>query len=53
MTKYCEKCRQEFEQDIKKCPVCDSKLRVRYTKEELLEIQKKNDDFTVINMLLM
>ena len=53
MTKYCKKCNVEYDCSQKKCPVCDEKLIRKYTEEELEEIQKQNDDFTVINTLLM
>jgi len=53
MKKYCDKCQKEYEPKLTKCPDCGSKLKVKYTKEEMREIQKQNDDFTVINTLLM
>lgn len=53
MKKYCLDCEKEYPSDIKKCPDCGKKLNAKYTEEELREIQKQNDDFTVINTLLM
>ncbi len=53
MKRYCEKCKKEYPEDVKKCPVCGSKLKKVLTEEEEKEIQKQNDDFTVINTMLM
>ncbi len=53
MKKYCDKCQKEYKPELKKCPDCGGKLKVKYTEEELCKIQKQNDDFTVINTLLM
>lgn len=55
MTEYCIKCKIEFAAGNKnrKCPVCGSKLQKIYTKEELEEIRKQNDEITVINSMLM
>ncbi|MDR0915862.1 MAG: hypothetical protein LBN02_01560 [Oscillospiraceae bacterium] len=53
MTKFCDKCDAEYDPAAKKCPVCGGKLKEHYTEEELEQIQKENDDFTVVNTLLM
>jgi predicted amidophosphoribosyltransferase len=53
MTKYCKQCEKDFDSIIKKCPDCGAKLQDKYTEEELEEIQKINEDFTVINTLIM
>ena len=53
MTKYCETCKVEYDCSEKKCPVCNKKLVKKYSAEELEELQRQNDDFTVINTLLM
>lgn len=53
MTKICIKCNKEFDEKQKKCPVCGSKLKPKYTPEELEEIKKQNDDMTVINTMMM
>lgn len=53
MTRYCGECDKEYNCETKKCPECGKKLVKKYTPKELEEIQKQNDDFTVINTLLM
>ena len=53
MYKHCDKCEKDYDCNLTKCPVCGKKLSKQYTKEELEQIQKQNDDFTVINTLFM
>jgi len=53
MIKYCSQCKMEVDCEAKKCPGCGGKLERKYTEEELQEIQKQNEDFTVINTFLM
>ena len=53
MYNMCDKCKKEYDMSEKKCPICGKKLKVKYTEEELKEIEKQNDDFTVINTMLM
>ena len=53
MKKYCEKCKKEFSDELKKCPVCGKRLKVILSEQEQKELQKQNDDFTVINTMLM
>jgi hypothetical protein len=53
MTRYCESCEKHYDCKMKKCPDCSRKLKDYYTEEELEKIQKQNDDFTVINTLIM
>ncbi len=53
MYKFCEKCKEMYDLKEKKCPKCGGKLKKQYTEEELKEIQKQNDDMTVINTMLM
>ena len=53
MYKHCEKCEKDYDCTLKKCPDCGEKLVKQYTKEELEQIKKQNDDFTVINTMLM
>lgn len=50
MVSYCETCRREYPPETKKCPLCGGPLEPRPTDEEL---QKQNDDFTVVNTLLL
>lgn len=53
MKKFCEKCKKEISAELKKCPVCGKKLKVILSEQEQKELQKQNDDFTIINTLLM
>jgi predicted amidophosphoribosyltransferase len=53
MYKICKDCGKKCDLSEKKCPVCGGKLKKQFTEEELKEIQKQNDDMTVINTLLM
>ena len=53
MKTYCESCNKEYDCNEIKCPVCGVKLKTKYAEIELKEIQKQNDDFTVINTLIM
>ncbi len=53
MMKICEQCRKQFDEKQKKCPVCGKRLKKQYTEQELKNIQKENDDITVINTFLM
>ena len=53
MYKICKDCGGKCDLSEKKCPVCWGKLKKQFTEEELKEIQKQNDDMTVINTLLM
>lgn len=48
MYKFCEKCKKKYDLKEKKCPVCGTKLKKEYTEEEIKEIQKENDDMSVI-----
>ena len=52
MYKICKDCGEKCDLSEKKCPVCRGKLKKQCTEEELKEIQKQNDDMTVINTLL-
>ena len=53
MKKYCEKCKNEFTAELKKCSICGKKLKVILSEQEQKELQKQNDDFAVINTILM
>ncbi len=53
MKYICEKCKKEYEEKLKRCPSCGKKLKVVLTEEEQKELQKQNDDFTVINTMMM
>lgn len=53
MKAYCEKCKKEFDARLKKCPDCGKKLKTILSEQEQAEIQKQNDDFTVINTMMM
>ena len=53
MKKYCEKCKNDFSIEIKKCPTCGKKLKVILSEQEQKELQKQNDDFTAVNTMLM
>ena len=53
MKKYCKKCKKEFSAELKKCSVCGKRLKVILSEQEQKELQKQNDDFTVINTMLM
>ena len=53
MYKFCKTCKEKYESQEIKCPKCGKKLFKQYTEEELKEIQKQNDDMTVIDTLLM
>ena len=53
MRKYCKKCEKGCDGTSKECPVCGEKLTKEYTEEELEQVKKQNDDFTVINTLLI
>ena len=53
MVKFCKMCNSEYNFEEKKCPVCNRNLTKKCTEEELKEIQKKNDDFVVINTMLL
>ena len=53
MIKFCESCNIEYDCDEKKCRACGKKLETKYSEEELKKIQEENDDFTVINTLIM
>ena len=53
MVKICIDCGKECALSEKKCPVCGGKLKKQLTEEEYQEIQKQNDDMTVINTFLM
>ena len=53
MYKICENCKEKYDLKEKKCPQCGGKLKKQYTKEELKEIQKQNDDTMVIDTLLI
>jgi rRNA maturation endonuclease Nob1 len=52
MTKHCNNCDKDFDCTLKKCPACGAKLKEHYTKEELEQIQKENDDVAAITMIL-
>ena len=53
MYKICKDCGEKCSLSEKKCPVCGGKLKKQFTEEELMKIQKQNDDMAVINTLLM
>ena len=53
MIYVCPKCKKEYEESVKKCPVCEKRLKRQYTKEELEKIKKENDDALVINTFFM
>ena len=53
MYKICKDCGVKCDLSEKKCLVCRGKLKKQFTEEELMEIQKQNDDMAVINTLLM
>ncbi|MEG0296589.1 MAG: hypothetical protein RR620_07685 [Clostridium sp.] len=49
--KYCKKCKKEFDVEDKKCPICGKKLDKILSDKEKEEIQKQNDDYTVIDTM--
>ncbi len=49
----CENCKKEYEEKLKKCPSCGKKLKVALDEDEQKEIQKQNNDFTVISTMMM
>ena len=51
--KVCIDCGKNCDLSEKNCPVCGGKLKKQYTEEEIKEIQKQNDDITVISTFLM
>lgn len=53
MKTYCGNCKKEFDSKLKKCPDCGKKLKPILSEQEQAEIQKQNDDFTVINTMMM
>lgn len=53
MITFCEHCQKQYDESMKKCPDCGMKLKPLYAPEELAEIEKQNDDMTVINTMLM
>ncbi len=53
MKYICEKCKKEYKEKLKRCPSCGIKLKVILTEEEQKELQKQNDDFTVISTMMM
>ena len=53
MYKVCIKCGKKFDLKEKKCLDCGGKLKKEYSEEELKELQKQNDDFTVINTTII
>lgn len=52
MKKICVKCDKEFDESMKKCPICDNKLKSVFTEQELEEIKKQNDDMVAINTMM-
>lgn len=53
MKRYCDQCKTEHSADTKKCPGCGRRLKDILSEEKQKDIQKQNDDFTVINTMLM
>lgn len=53
MIKVCKKCNKSYDESYKKCPVCGKKLETQYTKEELEQIKKENEDMMIIDTLIM
>ncbi|MBQ7433392.1 MAG: hypothetical protein IJV50_08045 [Lachnospiraceae bacterium] len=53
MKKYCEKCKKEFSETSKKCPLCGKRLKKILTEQEQKELQQQNDDFTVIHTMFL
>lgn len=53
MKYICEKCKEEFEENLKRCPSCGKRLKAVLTEQEQEKLQKQNDDFTVINTMMM
>ncbi len=53
MIKFCESCNKQYDRNLKKCPDCGKRLKIRYSEEEIKEIQKQNDEMTVINIMMM
>ncbi len=53
MKHYCDICKKEYALDVKKCKTCGRRLKEKLTEEEQKELQKQNDDFTVVNTMLM
>lgn len=43
MIKYCEKCRKEFNEELKRCPDCGKKLKVILCEQELYSYQYVTD----------
>lgn len=54
MFKICTKCKKEFDENEKKCPVCGKRLKVKYTEEELVKMKKEEEEAVmIIDMLMM
>ena len=51
MYKECPVCKKQFSDDLKKCPCCGKMLKVILTEQEKKELEKQNDDFTVISTI--
>ncbi len=52
MKYICEKCKNGCEEKLKGCPLCGNKLKPVLSEDEQKELQKQNDDFTVINTMM-
>ncbi len=53
MKYICEKCQKEYEEKLERCPCCGEKLKVELADREQEQLQKQNDDFTVINTMML
>lgn len=53
MIHVCLKCNQQYEETMKKCPICGKRLKKQYTEEELEKIRKEEEDAMIVNMFFM
>ena len=53
MIRVCTDCDKEYEESMKKCPVCGKKLKKQYTEEEREKIRKENEEALIINTFFM
>jgi len=53
MIHVCPKCNKQYDENMKKCPICGKRLKREYTQEELEKIKKENDEALIINTFFM
>ena len=53
MISECPKCNKQYDENMKKCPICGKRLKRQYTQEELEKIKKENDESLIINTFFM